>query len=149
MVGRRHFCQIVGASACTLAAGGAGVLSVDFLRPRVLFEPPTRFTLGTPEAVAPGSVLSEVQQKIFVVRLADGFRAYSSICTHLGCITRYRPDQNIIACPCHGSKFNLEGEVIAGPAPRPLDQFEISVSSRGKIVVDKAVIVPPGTAVKL
>lgn len=148
-ISRRRFCQVAGVSACTLAAGGAGALSIDFLQPRVLFEPPTRFTLGAPEAVATGSVLTEERQKVFIVRSAEGFRALSSICTHLGCITRYLPDENIIACPCHGSNFNLDGTVISGPAPRALDQFEISLSPRGTIVVDKSITVPTGTYVKL
>lgn len=146
---RRRFCQTAGVSACAVAAGGAGVLTADFLQPRVLFEPPTRFILGPPDAVAIGSVLSEQDQKVYIIRSQAGFRALSSICTHLGCITRYQPDEKIIACPCHGSRFNLEGEVLAGPAPRPLDQYEIDVSSRGRLVVDKSIAVPQGTIVKL
>jgi len=146
---RRRFCQVAGVSACALAAGGAGVLTTDFLQPRVLFEPPTRFVLGPPDSVAVGSVLTEEAQKVYIIRSQAGFRALSSVCTHLGCITRYQPDARIIACPCHGSHFNLEGEVIAGPAPRPLNQFAIDVSSRGQLVVDKSISVPQGTTVKL
>lgn len=146
---RRRFCQVAGVSACAVAAGGTGILTADFLQPRVLFEPPTRFVLGPPDSVAIGSVLTEQTQKVYIIRSQAGFRALSSICTHLGCITRYQPDEKVIACPCHGSRFNLEGEVIAGPAPRALDQYEIDVSSRGRLVVDKSVAIPQGTTVKL
>jgi len=148
-VTRRRFCEAAGVSACALATGGAGVLSVDFLRPRVLFEPPTRFTLGRPEAMGIGSVITDEQHHVFVERLVGGFRALSSVCTHLGCITRYRPDENIIACPCHGSRFALDGEVIQGPAPRPLHCLQMALSDRGEIVVDTAVKVSPGTIFKL
>lgn len=53
--------------------------------------------------------------------------AISSRCTHLGCSARYFPDAKSFICPCHTSIFNLQGERISGPAPRPLDQFNTRV----------------------
>jgi len=148
-VTRRLFFQVTGASACAIAAGGTGALSIDFLRPRVLFEPPSLFALGPPDSFDVGSVVTSEQHRAVVIRLPDGFRALSSVCTHLGCITRYRPDENVIACPCHGSRFNLEGDVIAGPAPRPLHWLQMAVSDRGLVTVDTAAEVPQGTVFKL
>jgi cytochrome b6-f complex iron-sulfur subunit len=148
-VTRRRFCQTAGISACALAAGGATALSVDFLRPRVLFEPRTLFALGPPEAVVPGTVLTDEPHQAFVMRFPDGFRALSSVCTHLGCITKFQPEEKVIACPCHGSRFNLDGEVLAGPAPRPLPWLQMALSPRGDITVDTAVEVPLGTVFKL
>ena len=148
-VTRRRFCQVTGVATCAAAAGGAAVLSADFLRPRVLFEPPTRFSLGLPEAVGVGEVVTSEAFHAYVIRQADGFRALSSVCTHLGCITRYQPDDGVIACPCHGSRFSLDGEVIAGPAPRPLHWLEMAVSDKGLITVDTAVEVPQGVVFKL
>lgn len=146
---RRRFCQATGAMACAAAAGGAAVLSGEFLRPRVLFEPPTRFTAGAPEAVDLGAVLNNEIFRAYVVRRADGFHALSSVCTHLGCITRYLPDENLIACPCHGSRFDLDGEVLSGPAPRPLPWLLMALTGQGLIEVDTAMEVPGGTVVKL
>lgn len=146
---RRRFCQATGVAACTVAAGGAAALSADFLRPRVLFELPTSFTVGAPEAMDIGQVFANEAYHAYVIRLGDGFRALSSVCTHLGCITRYRPGERIIACPCHGSRFSLDGEVLAGPAPRPLPSFHLEISPRGEIEVDTAVVVPDGTVFKL
>jgi cytochrome b6-f complex iron-sulfur subunit len=145
---RRRFCQATGLAACAMAAGGAAVVSADFLRPRVLFEPATTFSIGLPESIAVGSVLDNIEHRAFVIRLADGFRALSSVCTHLGCITRYQPDRNLIACPCHGSRFALDGEVLAGPAPRPLHWLQMSLSPKGEIVVDTSAEVPAGTDYK-
>jgi len=146
---RRVFCQATGVSACAVAAGGAGALSLDFLKPRALFEPPTRFAVGSPDAFEVGTVITNEEHRVIVARLKDGFRALSSVCTHLGCITRYQPDVRIIACPCHGSRFNLEGDVIAGPAPRPLHWLSMEVSTKGSIVVDTSVEVSQGTVFKL
>ena len=78
--------------------------------PRVLFEPPTAFSAGPPDAIEVGSVVTNVEQRVYVIRIAEGFRALSAVCTHLGCITRFQPDRNIIACPCHGSQFTLAGD---------------------------------------
>ncbi len=146
---RRRFCQLIGISACGIAAGGASALTVDYLRPRVLFEPPTRFELVPADALSVGDVIQSDEHRVYLMRLANGFRALSAVCTHLGCITRFLPDEGIIACPCHGSRFNLDGEVIAGPAPRPLPWFQVDLSPRGYVVVDTAVSVPLGTTFKL
>lgn len=145
---RRRFCQATGVAACALATGGAAVVSADFLRPRVLFEPATTFTVGPPESIGVGAVIDDTEHRAFVIRLADGFRALSSVCTHLGCITRFQPDQDQIACPCHGSRFAMDGEVVAGPAPRPLRWLQMALSERGEIMVDTAAEVPAGTVYK-
>ena len=142
---RRDFCAITGLAACAMAAAGAGVVLADFFNPRVLFEPPTAFSAGLPDAIAVGSVVTNVEQRVYVIRIAEGFRALSAVCTHLGCITRFQPDRNIIACPCHGSQFTLTGEVVAGPAPRPLRWLQMSLSEKGELIVDTAVEVPAGT----
>jgi len=149
MTGRREFCAAAGLAACAVASAGAGVVFVDFLRPRVLFEPPTAFSAGPPDAITVGSVVTSVKHRAYVIRLAEGFRALSAVCTHLGCITRFQPDRHIIACPCHGSKFTLGGDVIAGPAPRPLRWLQMSLSPKGDIIVDTAVEVPAGTTYRL
>jgi cytochrome b6-f complex iron-sulfur subunit len=66
----------------------------------------------------------------------------SSICTHLGCITQWKPELDSIACPCHGSRFSKDGSVVQGPAPRPLSHFAIRLTSDGDLLVDKLEIVP-------
>lgn len=146
---RRRFFQATGAAACAVAAGGAAVLSADFLRPRTLLEPSTRFLANLPETMEVGEVVTNEVFRAYVIRAPDGFRALSSVCTHLGCVTRYQPDQRIIACPCHGSRFGLDGEVTAGPAPQPLPTFQITLSQRGEIEVDTAVVIPTGTIFRL
>lgn len=49
--------------------------------------------------------------------------AFSPLCTHLGCAYRWASAQKKFTCPCHGSVFDMEGKVLAGPADRPLDRY--------------------------
>jgi Rieske Fe-S protein len=55
------------------------------------------------------------------------FVAISNICTHLACRVRWIADRKQFFCPCHNAIFDKEGNVVAGPPPRPLDRYEIKV----------------------
>jgi Rieske Fe-S protein len=62
---------------------------------------------------------------VFVLRTSeDEVRVLSNKCTHLGCRVNWRDDQQAYVCPCHDATFGLDGEVLGGPPPRPLDRFE-------------------------
>jgi cytochrome b6-f complex iron-sulfur subunit len=66
----------------------------------------------------------------YLVRLKDsGFIAMSIKCSHLGCSVMWDEKKSEFVCPCHSSKFNLAGEVIKPPAPRPLDSYEIQIKN--------------------
>ncbi len=134
----------VGLGACAIAAVGAGVVTLDFLKPKVLFEPPTKFKAGNPSDYTEGTVRFNKEQRAFVIGTAGGVFALSAVCTHLGCITRYVSDEGLIACPCHGSKFDLEGNVTHGPAPRALPWLDVQVDDKGELVVDTAITIPHG-----
>jgi cytochrome b6-f complex iron-sulfur subunit len=66
---------------------------------------------------------------IIINRPERGFVALSRVCTHLGCLVEYDKIQNKLICPCHGALFDLEGNVVSGPPPRPLSKFPIKVES--------------------
>jgi cytochrome b6-f complex iron-sulfur subunit len=67
--------------------------------------------------------------KFWMVRLEQGVVAHYKVCTHLGCIYKWDDLANHFACPCHGSQFQLNGDWIAGPAPRGAgpDRFPIAI----------------------
>jgi cytochrome b6-f complex iron-sulfur subunit len=147
---RRHFFELLGIGAVATATAGSAALAVDYLAPRVLTEPPTKFIAGTPGDFPPGSVRLFREHGAYVVRTAEGtFRALSATCTHLGCMTGWKAAEGIIACPCHGSRFGLDGHVTGGPAPRPLDALLISLSEEGMLVVDTAVPVARESVLKV
>jgi len=70
-----------------------------------------------------------------------GLMALWHRCVHLGCrVPECIPSQGF-ECPCHGSKYNAHGEYAAGPAPRNLDRFGVSVNGSGELVIDTGTIV--------
>jgi cytochrome b6-f complex iron-sulfur subunit len=142
LVTRREFLNALGTGALVVGGLGAAGASWDYLSPNVLFEPPLKFKVGKPEDYSPGSVTLDAKRKIFIVRKEQGsFYCLSAVCTHLGCLTFWKGDENLIACPCHGSRFAVHGEVIRGPAPRPLPHYEIGLDERGQLAVNMEEIV--------
>ncbi len=150
LITRRYFLEFVGGGAILVAATGSAILTGQFLSPNVLREPSLRFKAGSVEIYPPDSITLDKEQKVFIVRAKEGyFYAISAVCTHLGCIANWKSEDDIIACPCHGSKFNKEGKVIDGPAPRPLQRFAMTVDEQGQLIVDKGVIVGEDTILKV
>lgn len=139
---RRKFFLRLGLGSIALAGAGTAVFAYQFLSPNVLYEPSPVVNMGKPEQFEPESVTLDPAAGIYVVRGAEGFYALSAICTHLGCMTAWKPEQGIIACPCHGSKFNRDGKKIAGPAPRNLPWLKVWVSDDGDLMVDRSDIIP-------
>lgn len=61
---------------------------------------------------------------LFVLRTSDtDVRVFSDICTHLGCRVSWHPDQQHYISPCHNGHFDIVGNVVSGPPPRPLDEY--------------------------
>ncbi len=73
--------------------------------------------------------------KFWIVNTEQGINALYKVCTHLGCIYPWSDASNIFACPCHGSQFHLNGDWIAGPAPRSLDRFQFQIQDASGAVI--------------
>ncbi len=129
-----HLWKILGLAA----AAEAAVVIVAFLWPRkgkegargglVVAGPVAEFT--------PASVTPFPAHRFYLVRLTDGgFLALSSICSHLECSVPWNERDRTFPCPCHGSVFDMTGEVKSPPAPRPLDLFPVTLEG-GIVRVD-------------
>ena len=133
---------------------GALVATWPLLRslvPNVLYEPPKKFKVGSPNGFQQGVTFLD-SHRVYVFRSGNSFHAISGVCTHLGCTVKFSPypkakeetvrDVTFEAlgefhCPCHGSKFRGEGTNYEGPAPRPLKWHLVEVSpADGELVVD-------------
>jgi cytochrome b6-f complex iron-sulfur subunit len=152
---RRAFFVKLGLGSLSIAAAGTATFSYQFLSPNVLYEPSPIVNAGKPENYAVDSVTLDVNSGIYLIRAQEGFFSLSAVCTHLGCMTAWKPELGIIACPCHGSKFYVfeanktPGEKIEGPAPRPLPWLEVSLSDEGDLMVDRSKQIEPKTYKKV
>jgi cytochrome b6-f complex iron-sulfur subunit len=117
--------------------GQAGTALFQFFKPRI--EPGTfggRVVAGQVGEFQPGTVSHVSKGRFYISRLDDGgLLALWQRCTHLGCTVPWREDEGQFHCPCHSSLFTRTGEVVGGPAPRPLDMFAMEIED-GQVVVD-------------
>lgn len=91
---------------------------------------------GQVDRFEPGSVTAFRDGEFYLARLQDGsFLALHRKCTHLGCTVPWIPDEQRFACPCHASAFDIHGDVLSSPAPRPLDLFSVQIEN-GIVKVD-------------
>lgn len=125
---------------------GTGLVSsiTSFLYPAIRFMLPPPVPESTENEVLAGNVsdLRPNSGKIFkfgsrpgiLIRTQGGeWRAFSAVCTHLGCTVQYRDDTEQIWCACHNGLYDLNGNVLGGPPPRPLEQYLVNI--RGNEVV--------------
>ncbi len=91
----------------------------------------TDFDLGSVDNYPPGSRTSIPEIPALLIHAESGFTALSLTCTHLGCTLEQ--DQTGFVCPCHGSSFDADGNVIHGPAINALQVLRVEVTNDGKI----------------
>ena len=140
MTPRRSFLRFAWLGVGIAALGEAAWIVISFLRPRraATRNASSLIVAGPQDAFAPGSVTAFPAGKFYLVRLADGgFLALHRQCTHLGCSVPWDEASGRFACPCHASAFDLRGDVLAPPAPRPLDLFAVRIEN-GIVKVDVA-----------
>lgn len=137
VLSRREFLGWAWTASVAGLFGQAGVAMFNFLKPRIqLGGFGTKIAAGSVDEFKPGTVVHVPKGRFFISRLEDGsMLAIWQRCTHLGCSVPWREDEGQFHCPCHGSLYNRVGEVIGGPAPRPLDIFAIEIVD-GQITVD-------------
>jgi len=140
---RREFFVKLGLGSLGIAAAGTTVFAYQFFSPNVLYEPSPVINAGKPASFPMDSVTLDVNSGIYIIHSKEGVFSLSAVCTHLGCLTAWKPDLGIIACPCHGSKFRLGGEKIEGPAPKPLPWKRMWMSEDGDLMVDRSTDIRP------
>jgi cytochrome b6-f complex iron-sulfur subunit len=149
---RRQFFTKLGLGSLSIAAVGTAAFSYQYLEPNVLYEPspvvnagkPDRYPLdaGKPDRYPLDSVTLDVNNGIYIIHSTEGYFSISAVCTHLGCLTAWKQELGIIACPCHGSKFEQSGKKIEGPAPKPLPWKRVWINDDGDLLIDRSTDVP-------
>ena len=142
-VNRRNFFARATAALGVLISGGLGIPALIYL-------------LKAPRSIAPGGWVDATDLSLLKLRIPeevsfrrirkDGWKliterstawvvklsdkevvAFTPQCTHLGCAYHFEESKGQFLCPCHTSNFSIEGEVLNGPAPRPLDRYPVKV----------------------
>lgn len=136
---RRWF---LGKAAIVAAIGAGGLALIAALRE--IIPPFSRvnkvFTVGRLYDFQIDTYTLIPKQRVFILRDHEGVKAMSAECTHLGCVLD-RTDSGF-QCPCHGSRFDEQGKLISGPAPRSLACFRVDLAPDGQLRIDMNQKVP-------
>ena len=81
-----------------------------------------------------GKVVAFNGEKVLILNKDGEYHAMSAICTHLGCIVQWKPDEQLVWCACHNARYDIEGKIISGPQPRPLAPYKLSVQDGNLIL---------------
>jgi cytochrome b6-f complex iron-sulfur subunit len=126
---RRQFLYGILGGAAALFAGLATWPVWRYLLPDRKADAETKITIARREIPSGKAYFFSFHgQPAVVLQPAPGqFVALSAVCTHLGCVVQWFPDKKEFLCPCHGGRFNAEGQVQGGPPPKPLAHLPLTV----------------------
>ena len=122
---------------------------IKFISPPVVPEASTNQVeagaINDPELLERGfKIIRFGVEPVILVRVSEkDVRAFAGTCTHLDCIVEFQKDKQRIWCNCHNGDYNLQGQVVAGPPPKPLEPFKVDLVAKGSgqpktIVVSRA-----------
>ncbi len=143
---RREFVSIVTAAAGTVMGALIGIPAIGYLISPALQKvtaeawiqvgPLANFEVGVPtlfnfnRTTINGWVQTVNSYGVFIVKHQDGsILALSNKCTHLSCRVNWKTDKSMYICPCHNAEFGIDGQIISGPQPRPLDKYETKIEN--------------------
>ena len=95
---------------------------------------PKIFDLGPVDELPRNALITVSEANAVVLSTDNSFTAFSTVCPHLGCIVEALEEG--FTCPCHNSRFALDGEVINGPAAEPLRKLKLEITEQGHLLVD-------------
>jgi len=131
---RRAFLRL----STKISLGLAGILGLGGLVRYFSHEPagksPSSYDLGLAVDFPASGELIRLDIPAIIYKTKDGYIAYSLVCTHLGCTVE--EDGENFSCPCHGSQFDHNGNVLKGPATKRLPTFKVTLSNDGKIILE-------------
>ena len=134
---RREFmANVILGVGTTLGLGSLAFRFLEYLYPIVLPIKLVEVPAGSVNEIPPDGVrLVHLPEGPVMLEKADSeVHALSAICTHLGCIIAWNPKAREFICPCHGGRYDFNGNVVFGPPPRPLEKIQVKVRD-GKVFV--------------
>ncbi len=132
-----------------LLGGGVSASLVSFLYPAIKFMDPPDVPEASVNEVPAGKV-SDLKPNsgkivkfgslpVLLVRISESeWRAFSAVCSHLNCTVQYKDSSRQIWCACHNGLYNLNGQVVSGPPPKPLEPYDVHVRGEELVVARRA-----------
>jgi cytochrome b6-f complex iron-sulfur subunit len=130
---RRQFIQV---GLAAVGAAWAGVLVQSRLFPiqsATAEVKPVQFPLSE-LPVGSAKTINYGGSPAIVLRTPESLKAFSLVCTHLGCLVEWQEGEKIFYCPCHDGRFDQFGEVVSGPPPLPLETYPVSIVAEQVVV---------------
>ena len=126
---RREFLYYIWGASIALMLGEVGAAVAWFAYPRFKEgEFGGTFTLPGDEIPAVNAApIFKAEGRFWLSNPEEGYVSLYGVCTHLGCLPKWSTENNRFECPCHGSRYEINGKYITGPAPRSLDRFLTTV----------------------
>ena len=136
---RRDFMKVAGWAAAVTSFSVVTIPIVAYLSPKDLSETPSEpVRVASPDDFPTGEARTVQfgRYPAVIVNTPDGLRAYSAVCTHFACVVKWNAETGELECPCHEGYFNpLDGSVLSGPPPTPLEKLDAYVADDGFIYV--------------
>jgi nitrite reductase/ring-hydroxylating ferredoxin subunit len=131
---RRNFLRAGWKLGGALLVGAGAYTGYEALRPLVGGASGAKIAVGDVASFAEGTSTYVPAGRMYVVNASNHLFALSQKCPHLGCHVPFCESSGRFECPCHGSIYDLAGEYIAGPTPRGMDQYELTLDGRNVVV---------------
>jgi cytochrome b6-f complex iron-sulfur subunit len=134
---RRDFIGMVIRFGLLATLAGMIVPALLYLAPVIKRGPAGGFAdAGGVDEIPPGTAKKVIVagSAVMIIHTAQGFKALSAVCTHLGCLVGFNLERQQILCPCHGGVYDVNGKNISGPPPKPLPSYEVNIIN-GRIMV--------------
>ncbi|RCK73461.1 MAG: Ubiquinol-cytochrome C reductase iron-sulfur subunit [Anaerolineae bacterium] len=151
---RRQFVTVIGAAISTFIGAVVGLPAIAYLLSPALEKqtgeswiplgPLEKYPLNQPTLFTFTRTKKHGWEKtvnsygVFVLRTSETqVRVFSNVCTHLSCRVTWKADLQEYICPCHDGHFAIDGSIISGPQPRPLDEYETKIEDGNLFILLK------------
>jgi cytochrome b6-f complex iron-sulfur subunit len=145
---RRQFLRNGWKIGGTLLGVAAGWTTYESLRPLTSAASGATIKVGTVASFKAESATYISAGRLFIANTGSRIFAISQKCPHLGCRVPFCESSGRFECPCHGSKYDLGGEWIEGPAPRGMDRYLLKLEGDTVVVDTSKLITGPGRGAK-
>lgn len=130
-ISRRSFLKLVERIVTISGAAALATPIISYFFPSKLEETPTEPVMVCSTSDLPlldSKTIQFGRYPALIIHTENGVKAYSAVCTHFACIVKWDKELRQIVCPCHEGYFApLDGQVISGPPPSPLESLPVTI----------------------